>query len=176
MAENEEILFHTSPVVIYSTMVDGRREVRARQIARHTLPWRAFGIEFQACGGENCNPPKHRMIVKGSSAKFHVVCTVCKWRSANLKMENQPPYLYQVNRVTSPLIFWHSYPPAPGLLNLFVDAKRKSKQPSDMSIDDEAVGEHVDVDEDDVDMSTDVDVDVDQEEHEDEDEDEDTSD
>ena len=100
----------------------------------HVVPWRAFGIEFKACGTPECNPLPYRMLVKGDAARFRLVCSQCKWKSAWLKAEEHPPHLYQVNRVVSPLLFWHSYPPSPGLLNLFVDATPKLDG-NEMSVD-----------------------------------------
>lgn len=125
MAANEEILHHTSPVIIYSTTSDGQQTVRARRLAKHTLPWRAFGYEFRACMNPDCNPPPYQMHVKGKTNRFRVACSKCGWKSAKLELKSYEPHVYQVNPVASPLLFWHSYPASPGLQNLFVDASRK---------------------------------------------------
>jgi len=70
MMRNGEILFHTSPIIIFATTSNKRQTVRARCIARHTLSQCASGIEFKACRMPECNPLPYQMLVKGNSSNI----------------------------------------------------------------------------------------------------------
>lgn len=125
VSHDPNLLEVNSVVVIYKERES--EAVHAREIALHAPPYRPWGVEFQACGTEGCNPTPSDFYVKSQGPAIRMTCRLCQWVSAWVKTKDAEHLLTCPNR-TVPNVFWHSFPPSPALASLFVRATKPVAQ------------------------------------------------
>lgn len=118
-------LLHTNNVlIIYRERGSG---VQCRQIGLHAPPMRAWGVEFTACGNEQCRPCPYDFVIKDNDCGTRMVCRLCSWTSKALKPKDISGLLFRLSS-TVPDVFWHEYPPSAQLQDVFVcTTKQKQK-------------------------------------------------
>ncbi|KAG2062894.1 hypothetical protein BDR04DRAFT_1164505 [Suillus decipiens] len=122
LVTNPDVLEHATVIVVYACYVDGKRIVESREVAKQSA-YRAFGYKFSACGNQDCNTSTTDTIrVSRAENMVRMTCGECQWKSAWLPTDQDNNYFLRVKPTTAPLIFWHKFPPSPGLHKLFVDA------------------------------------------------------
>lgn len=121
LVTNPDVLEHTTVIVVYACYVDGRRTVESREVAKHS-PHRAFGYNFSACANEDCNSLMTDAIrLSRMENMVQMTCGECQWKSAWLPTDQNNNHFIRVKPATAPLLFWHKFPPSPGLHKLFVN-------------------------------------------------------
>ncbi|KAJ8581503.1 hypothetical protein M405DRAFT_847007 [Rhizopogon salebrosus TDB-379] len=120
LTSNNELLDHTTLVMVYAVEVNGERRVESRQIAKHSLPFRPFGHEFRACGTSGCQPKAYDFTARTKKNAVHLVCTKCGWQSGKIRFDANNDHFKQLSPIKAPLLFWHHFPPSAALQNLFV--------------------------------------------------------
>ena len=112
------VLGVTDVVVIYRER--GCNKVQARKIARDSPPFRPWGVEFQACATEGCNPRRVTgFFTETQGSAVRMTCRQCGWKSAWVNEENTEGLVMSVGEMF-PDVFWHEYPVSPALASLFV--------------------------------------------------------
>ncbi|KAG2335983.1 hypothetical protein BDR05DRAFT_1006280 [Suillus weaverae] len=122
LASSNDLLDYTTAVLVYANTVNNQRVVECRQIAKDIPGVRAFGYEFKSCATPGCHPAPADMRVYNRGVKVHLRCLKCHWRSVPVKTDEDNKYFKRVNKVLSPQLFWHHFPPSTGLQNYFVEA------------------------------------------------------
>ncbi|KAG1764977.1 hypothetical protein EV702DRAFT_1204791 [Suillus placidus] len=124
LASSPDVLDHNTVVIVYGSYVEGKRVVESREISKHRPPYRALGYEFSACAKEGCRPAVSDNRVSTKNGKVRITCAKCHWKSAWVSIDKDNEYFFRVKPTTAPMLFWHHFPPSPGLNNFFVNAVR----------------------------------------------------
>ncbi|KAG2046322.1 hypothetical protein BDR06DRAFT_1014833 [Suillus hirtellus] len=106
LTSNHQVLDHTTVV-----------------IGKDTPASRAFGYEFKICGKAGCDPGLKGIQVFNQKGKVRVRCTLCHWKSAWARNDEDNEHFKRVNALTAPQIFWHHFPPSNDLQQFFVKLK-----------------------------------------------------
>jgi hypothetical protein len=92
----------------------------AREVGMHRGD-RPLGYHFAKCGTNDC-PSQERpghIIGELRELTVRIRCKGCKWKSKNVKLENQP-FFKPLHSTRSPLLFHHEFPSPPGLSTMFL--------------------------------------------------------
>lgn len=113
-------VLESSPVVFIYKERDqrGKEQTACRQVALHTEPFNAWGVQFRACGNGCKDVVATDFTYVGNSRAMRCECTLCGWRSCKIKHKDIASLVPMLSR-DFPLIFWHTYPPSPHLLDAF---------------------------------------------------------
>ncbi|KAG2336725.1 hypothetical protein BDR05DRAFT_1005609 [Suillus weaverae] len=121
LVTNPDVLEHTTVIAVYACYVNGKRTVESREVAKHST-YRAFGYKFSTCANEGCNSSMTDTIrVSRKENMVQMTCAKCHWKSAWLPTDQDNGHFLRVKPATTPTLFWHNFPPSPGLHKLFVD-------------------------------------------------------
>ena len=122
VSHDPNLLEVNSVVIIYRER--GTEIVQARQIALHAPPYRPWGVEFQGCGKEGCNPTTTNIRFRSQGSSIRMTCRLCGWESAWVKEKDIMTLLTRVDN-TVPNVFWHNYPASPALASLFMSVTQR---------------------------------------------------
>ncbi|KAG2060956.1 hypothetical protein BDR06DRAFT_966776 [Suillus hirtellus] len=124
LTSNHQVLDHTTVVVLYTTTANGSQQVKHCQIGKDTPASHAFAYEFKMCGKAGCDPGLKGIQVYNQKEKVHVGCTLCHWKSAWARNDEDNELFKRVNALTVPQIFWHHFPPSNDFQQFFVKLKQ----------------------------------------------------
>lgn len=128
LTSNHQVLDHTTVVVLYTTTASGSRQVECCQIGKDTPASRAFAYEFKMCGKAGCDPGLKGIQVYNQKGKVRVGCTLCHWKSAWARNDEDNELFKRVNALTAPQIFWHHFPPSNDFQQFFVKLKQRAPE------------------------------------------------
>ena len=96
-----------------------------RLVAMHHPPFNAWGVSFRACGGKGCKdviPSDLSFRIEKNALRCY--CALCGWKSCRVKQEDVAAMVFPMSS-NLPLVFWHTYPPSPHLLDTFARLTRE---------------------------------------------------